>query len=52
MLVDEPTIEREYSALDAIHDNFEKVVVSVDESTLPLRNGIKHIQAWNLPEIL
>jgi uncharacterized protein len=52
MLIDEPTFEREYSALDAIHDNFEKVVVSVDDSTLPLRNGIKHIQAWNLPEIL
>lgn len=52
MLSDESTVEREYSALDAIDDNFEKVVVSLDEITLPLRDGIKHIQAWNLFKIL
>lgn len=52
MLIDDPTIEREYSALSAIDDNFEKVVVSLDEITLPLREGIKHIQPWNLYEIL
>lgn len=52
MLIDEPTIEREYSALNAINDNYEKVVVSLDEGTLPLRDGIKHIQAWNLHEMI
>ncbi len=52
MLSDESTIEREYSALEAIDDNFEKVVVSLDDIALPLRKGIKHIQAWNLHEIL
>jgi hypothetical protein len=52
MLSDESTVEREYSALGAIDDNFEKVVVSLDEITLPLRGGIRHIQAWNLYEIL
>lgn len=52
VLADEATIEREYSALEAIADNFEKVVVSLDEITLPLRGGIKHVQAWNLNEIL
>jgi hypothetical protein len=48
MLSDESTAEREYSALEAIDDNYEKVVVSLDEIILPLRGGIKHIQAWNL----
>jgi predicted AAA+ superfamily ATPase len=52
MLSDDSIIEREYSALEAINDNFEKVVVSLDEIALPLRGGIKHIQAWNLQEIL
>jgi len=48
MLIDESTIEREYSALEAIDDNFEKIVVSLDDIVLPLRGGIKHIQSWNL----
>lgn len=52
MLSDESTVEREYTALQAIDDNFEKVVVSLDEITLPLRGGIKHIQAWNLCDLL
>lgn len=47
-LSDESTVEREYSDLEAIGDNFEKLVVSLDEIILPLRGGIKHIQAWNL----
>jgi uncharacterized protein len=48
LLSDESTVEREYSALEAIGDNFEKFVVSLDENSLPLRGGIKHIQAWDL----
>lgn len=52
MLFDESTIEREYSALEAIDDSFEKIVVSLDEITLPLRGGIRHVQAWNLYEVL
>ena len=52
MLSDENTVEREYSSLEAISDNFEKIVVSLDEMTLPLRGGIKHIQAWNLHKII
>ncbi len=52
ILSDEATAEREYSALHAIDDNFEKVVVSLDGIALPLKSGIKHIQAWNLHEIL
>lgn len=52
ILSDEATIEREYSSLEAIDDNFEKIVVSIDDLTMPLRGGIKHIQAWNLAEYL
>ena len=52
MLADELTVEREYSALEVINDNFEKVVVSLDEITLPLKGGIKHIQAWELENYL
>ena len=52
LLADEATVEREYSALEAIADNFEKVVVSLDDLTLPLREGIRHVQAWKLAELL
>lgn len=48
MLVDKQTIEREYSALELIEDSYEKIVVSLDSTTLFSRGGIRHIQAWNL----
>lgn len=48
MLIDKEIIEREYSALEAIADNYEKIVVSLDDIALPLRAGIKHIRAWEL----
>lgn len=52
MLETEQTIEREYASLLAISDNYEKYVVSLDEVQLPSREGIRHIQAWNLKDIL
>lgn len=52
ILADEQTIEREYSALMAIDDNYEKIVVTLDEFALPVNKGIKHIQAWKLSELL
>lgn len=52
MLTDEQTVEREYSSLEAIDDSFEKIVVTLDEITMPLRGGIRHIQAWRLSEII
>ncbi len=51
LLSDEATVEREYSALQSIDDNYEKVVVSLDEVTLPSKGGIKHIQAWKLDSL-
>lgn len=52
LLADETTIEREYASLEAINDNYEKLVVSLDDMALPSKGGIKHIQAWNLGEYL
>ncbi|HSI74943.1 MAG TPA: hypothetical protein VK957_03575 [Lunatimonas sp.] len=48
LLVDEQTIRREYAPLEAIPDNYEKMVVSLDDLPLPSNQGIRHIQAWNL----
>lgn len=52
ILTDEATIEREYAALETIEDNYEKIVVSLDDVSLPQNKGIKHIQAWNLKDFL
>jgi predicted AAA+ superfamily ATPase len=52
LLVDEQVIDREYGQLESIADNSDKYVVSLDDIALPDRKGIKHIQAWNLHEVL
>ncbi|MDL2323336.1 ATP-binding protein [Bacteroidales bacterium OttesenSCG-928-A17] len=52
ILIDKETIDREYSALQAINDNYEKIVVSLDDIALPLNEGIRHIQAWKLSDLL
>lgn len=51
-LIDEQTIKREYASLEAINDNYEKIVVSLDDIPLPQNKGIKHIQAWLLHKFL
>ena len=52
LLVDEQTIEREYAPLECIADNYEKVVVSLDDLQLPSRKGITHVRAWELSQML
>lgn len=52
LLQDETTIEREFSALETIKDNYPKVVVSMDDVVLPSRNGISHVQAWEFENYL
>jgi predicted AAA+ superfamily ATPase len=52
LLIDKSTIDREYSELESIHDNYEKFVVSLDDMQLPDRNGIRHVLAWKINEIL
>lgn len=52
MLIDQQTVEREYSALWNINDNWRKVVVSLDDVCRGVSDGIEHILAWNFPEWL
>lgn len=52
LLVDKATIEREYAELEAIPDNYEKFVVSMDDMQLPDKNGIRHVLAWEINEVL
>lgn len=52
MMETEQTMEREYEPLLSIGDSYEKYVVSMDEVQLPSREGIRHIQAWNLMDVL
>jgi len=51
-LTEENTIEREYRALKLIEDNFDKYVVSMDDYKIPSNEGIEHISAWNLENVL
>lgn len=48
ILADEQTTLREYAPLEAIKDNYEKIVISLDDLSLPSNQGIKHIRAWEL----
>jgi len=52
LLAEPETIIREYSALEAIDDNYEKYVVTLDDLVMPSNKGIKHVQAWNFAEML
>lgn len=52
LLIDEVTIKREYASLEAINDNYTKIVVSLDDIVMPVRNGIIHLQAWKLHDFL
>ena len=51
-LIEEQTIKREYRSLKLIEDNFDKYVVSMDDYKIPTDEGVEHISAWNLDEIL
>ena len=52
LLVEPETIAREYASLEAIDDNFEKYVVSLDDLVMPSNKGINHIQAWEISKYL
>lgn len=41
-------IEREFGNFEMIKDNYEKMVVSLDEFPFGNRSGIKHVRAWEL----
>jgi predicted AAA+ superfamily ATPase len=48
LLADEQTAEREYAPLEVISDNYEKMLLTMDDVRFPSRNGIIHNQIWNL----
>ena len=52
LLIDEATIKREYASLEAINDNYPKIVVSLDDIVMPVNKGIIHLQAWKLHDFL
>ena len=52
ILSDEATMQREYSPLKLIDDNYEKYIVSLDDLPLTFQDGIRHVQAWQLSTIL
>jgi len=52
LLTEAETILREYMSLEAISDNYEKYIVTLDDLTFPSNKGILHIQAWNFKEQL
>jgi predicted AAA+ superfamily ATPase len=52
LLIDEVTIKREYASLEAINDNYPKIVVSLDDIVMPISKGIIHLQAWKLQDFL
>ena len=46
LLADDAVVEREFGNLEQIDDNYEKLVVSLDDINLGNRKGIKHVNAW------
>lgn len=52
MLIDEATIQSEYAPLRAIGDNYEKIVVSLDDIARPSDGGIRNIRAWEIGNVL
>lgn len=48
LLASEDVIAREFGNLEKISDNYEKIVVSLDDVVLGEKEGIKHVQAWDL----
>ena len=52
ILVDEQTARREYAPLEAIQDNYEKIVVPLDNIKLPSNQGIKNVKAKELAKLI
>lgn len=47
LLSDENVINREFGNLGLIKDNYEKLVISLDDVNMGNRAGIKHLCAWD-----
>ena len=49
---DEATAEREYGAFSGIKGEGEKILVTLDDEWMPVRDGVRHIPAWELGDAL
>lgn len=49
---DQPTAEREYGAFNGIKGEGEKLLVTMDEDSFPMRDGVRHISAWILEDYI
>lgn len=47
LITGEDVVKREFGNLETIKDNYEKMVISMDDVSLGNRNGIIHAVAWN-----
>lgn len=45
---DEETAHREYESLDCVKGEGEKFLITMDDDQLPMRNGVRHLRAWEL----
>lgn len=45
---DQPTAEREYGAFKSIKGEGEKLLITMDEDSFPIRDGVRHLPAWVL----
>ncbi len=46
LLADQDVILREFGNLEAISDHYPKKVISLDDASIGIRNGIEHLCAW------
>lgn len=49
---DQATLEREYAPFGQIRGVGEKILITMDDDILPIRDGVLHIQAWNMYVVL
>ena len=49
---DEETVQREYESLDCVKGEGEKFLITMDDDLLPMRNGVRHLQAWELGGVI
>jgi uncharacterized protein len=47
LLANDEIISREFGNLESIRDNFEKIVISLDDVSFGNKNGIFHVPSWN-----
>ncbi len=52
LLYGDDVLKREYGNLEKIDDNWNKIIISLDDIKHKPRNGIQHVRAWELGDLL